>query len=282
MRDVFGSGEIGRLDRVMGFGSDFSVRGLQSSLMRAQLWTPAEFTTALWLDAADSATITLTSGKVSQWADKSGNSRNAVQATASAQPVVTAAVQNGLNVLTFDGGDVLLTSANFPETGNAEFSVFWVHTKTSPAAGSVFGWGDITASLTACGLYDDNTYTGMSYAGGNDFKIGGIAAGYNVWGYVKSAGAINTTSTLTKNGASAGTSGHSTSTPNIAARPLSIGSWADYTSAKLVGSVAELLVCPGSLSVGDRQIVEGYLAHKWGLTASLPSDHPHKSAPPTI
>ena len=28
-------------------------------------------------------------------------------------------------------------------------------------------------------------------------------------------------------------------------------------------------------------IVEGYLAHKWGLTARLPSDHPYKSSAPT-
>ena len=26
---------------------------------------------------------------------------------------------------------------------------------------------------------------------------------------------------------------------------------------------------------------EGYLAHKWGLTNSLPSSHPYKNSPPT-
>ena len=29
------------------------------------------------------------------------------------------------------------------------------------------------------------------------------------------------------------------------------------------------------------QEVEGYLAHKWGLEASLPADHPYKNATPT-
>ncbi len=49
-------------------------------------WTPSLIQTALWLDAADTNTITLNGSTVSQWNDKSGNGRNAVQATASNQP----------------------------------------------------------------------------------------------------------------------------------------------------------------------------------------------------
>lgn len=42
-------------------------------------WSPLAASPALWLDANDSATITQSSGNVSQWADKSGNIRNATQ-----------------------------------------------------------------------------------------------------------------------------------------------------------------------------------------------------------
>lgn len=255
---------------------------VSSGAVEPELWTPAVITTAIWLDAADSGTITLTDGKVSQWADKSGNSRHVAQATASSRPVVTAAAQNGLDVVTFDGGDVLSTAANFPETGNAEFSVFWVHTKTSSAQGCVFGWGYTGAALQACGLYDDGTYTGVAFAGGNFYKTSPIAAGYNVWGYVKSAGGISTTSDFRKNGTNAGTSGHSTSSPNIAGGLLRIGQWADFISNFLIGSVAEFIVLPSAADTATRQKVEGHLAHKWGLSASLPPDHPYKSAPPTI
>lgn len=244
-------------------------------------WTPAEITTALWLDAADSGTITLTSGKVSQWADKSGNSRNVAQATASAQPVVTAAAQNSLDVLTFDGAAVLATSANFPETGNAEFSVFWVHTKTSSSGGCVFGWGNSGTSLQACGLYDDGSSRGIAYAGGNFCATGAISAGYNVWGYVKSAGAINSASDFRKNGANTVTAA-SSSTPNIASATLKIGQWSLVTSNRLVGSLAELIVLPSAADATTRQKIEGYLAHKWGLASLLPSDHPHKSTAPTV
>jgi hypothetical protein len=51
-------------------------------------------------------------------------------------------------------------------------------------------------------------------------------------------------------------------------------------SAWLRADVNEIIVVPSLLSDSDRQKLEGYLAHKWGLTANLPSDHPYKAAPP--
>ncbi|MFM6272695.1 MAG: hypothetical protein ACKPFA_40420, partial [Dolichospermum sp.] len=68
-----------------------------------KLRTPAQISTDLWLDAADSSTITLNGSTVSQWNDKSGNGRNAIQATATNQPAYTANGLNGKPVLTFDG-----------------------------------------------------------------------------------------------------------------------------------------------------------------------------------
>jgi hypothetical protein len=48
------------------------------------------------------------------------------------------------------------------------------------------------------------------------------------------------------------------------------------TSAFWLGDIAEIVV--GILA--DRQRHEGYLAHKWGLTANLPNDHPYKNNAP--
>ena len=47
------------------------------------------------------------------------------------------------------------------------------------------------------------------------------------------------------------------------------------------GFFMELIVCGANISATNRQKVEGYLAHKWDLTANLPSDHPYKDNPPT-
>ena len=38
----------------------------------------------------------------------------------------------------------------------------------------------------------------------------------------------------------------------------------------LEGFIAEVVVCDATLLDTDRQRVEGYLAHKWGLEGSLP------------
>jgi len=68
--------------------------GLES---KAPAWTPNLISSALWLDAADTSTVTLNGSTVSQWADKSGNGRNVVQATAANQPIYVKAQ----NLLTY-------------------------------------------------------------------------------------------------------------------------------------------------------------------------------------
>jgi hypothetical protein len=91
----------------IGIGVNFGGRALPS-------FSPLDLSPALWLDAADTATITESGGSVSQWNDKSGNARNFTQASGTAQPTTGTRTQNGLNVIDFDGttdflegGDVL-------------------------------------------------------------------------------------------------------------------------------------------------------------------------------
>jgi hypothetical protein len=52
-------------------------------------------------------------------------------------------------------------------------------------------------------------------------------------------------------------------------------------AASLTGAIGEIIVTASVLSTLNRQKTEGYLAHKWGLTASLPADHPYKTVGPT-
>ena len=46
------------------------------------------------------------------------------------------------------------------------------------------------------------------------------------------------------------------------------------------GKLACILFFNAALSTQDRQKVEGYLAHRYGLAANLPGDHPYKDAAP--
>jgi hypothetical protein len=64
---------------------------------------------ALWLDAADSTTITLNSGNVSQWSDKSGLGRNFVQSTAIKQPAYST-TYFAKGAVHFDGTDDVMSN----------------------------------------------------------------------------------------------------------------------------------------------------------------------------
>lgn len=63
---------------------------------------------ALWLDASDAATFTLSGSEVTQWNDKSGNSRHASQGTSANRPLRNGTL-NGLSTVVFDGSNDFLT-----------------------------------------------------------------------------------------------------------------------------------------------------------------------------
>ena len=47
-----------------------------------------------------------------------------------------------------------------------------------------------------------------------------------------------------------------------------------------VGYINEVIVYNTALTTTQRQQIEGYLAWKWGLQASLPSGHPYQNSAP--
>ena len=57
----------------------------------------------------------------------------------------------------------------------------------------------------------------------------------------------------------------------------------DSTPASFyTGKLGEFIQYNGTLSQADREKVEGYLAHRWGLEGLLDSGHPYKASPPTV
>jgi hypothetical protein len=62
---------------------------------------------------------------------------------------------------------------------------------------------------------------------------------------------------------------------------VGIGGWFNNSSQQAQGiDIAEIVFYKSALTTTNRNIIEGYLAHKWGLQANLPNDHPYKSSPP--
>ncbi len=88
----------------------------------------------LWLDAADTATITQAGGMVSAWQDKSGSGNDVVQGTPGSEPITGLNTMGGRNVITFDGANDFLDKVSF--AGNTNMTLFIVAKVLS--AGSEF------------------------------------------------------------------------------------------------------------------------------------------------
>ena len=68
-----------------------------------QLWLKAD--AGLWQDSVGGTPAASDGDVVGAWADQSGNARHATQATTSKKPLLKLAIQNGRDVVRFDGGD---------------------------------------------------------------------------------------------------------------------------------------------------------------------------------
>lgn len=280
------------------------------SLQPAALWTPAAITTALWLDAADASTVTTVSGNVSQWNDKSGNGRDAAQSTAGNRPAYQSAAQNGLNAVRFTAASQHFLTAgtnstwNFLHNGTAS-SMFIVSkvqsTGSNPdALHSLFDTANLASANTGLSVfYDDrasvlrnnmlvvNIVRGVTGASAAlalnaDIITPGLYTIYSLYLDSDNATAGNRILNRLNGGAEFGgnieTAAPSTSNSISALNIGRSGSAAFY----LTGDMCEILILNTQPDTPNRQRIEGYLAHKWGLTGNLPSDHPYKSAAPTL
>ncbi len=232
------------------------------------LWTPAAIQTALWLDAADSATITTVSGAVSQWSDKSGYGRHATQGTAGSRPTVVANAINSRNAIAF--------STKFMTFGNGVTitpQMTFVAVITRPSSGS------LTITLTTSVEHgypystiiwtNDKFYTAL----GSDYIIS--EATYTNTGAMLLSAQRNSTTLI---GLLNGSQVVSGAAPSVSGSLTYLGRWGAGTDYH-AGNIAEIVVAPTS-DTTHRQLIEGYLAHKWGLSGNLPSTHPYKSAAP--
>jgi hypothetical protein len=250
-------------------------------------WTPSLISTALWLDAADASTVTTVSGAVSQWNDRSGNGRNAVQVSSDSRPAYTANVLNGKSVLTLDGTDDFMTVAHAAAL-NAQISPSTVAVVYKKSAGfRVMQKKDGTGATGDGWFFDDQTL--LSVAGGFATNY---ATNQNAWQI--DVGTWNgSTIKHWRNGSklvatSVGSSEPASSVVNSEVDPgptpasntdaVYIGRRLNPsgTSGIMTGQIAGILICNTALSDDDRKKLEGYYAHLFGLTANLPSDHPFK------
>jgi hypothetical protein len=78
-----------------------------------------------------------------------------------------------------------------------------------------------------------------------------------------------------------GTGAFSGNTGNAITIPQGIWCMSVCLGGNINANYHEVVVFNTTLGTSDRQLVEGYLAWKWGLQGSLPGGHPYKSVAPT-
>jgi hypothetical protein len=234
------------------------------------LWTPAELTdVAVWLDASEGSSLTLDGTAVAQWSDRSGSGNHAVQATAGSRPTYNAAAV-GIDTTTS-------TFLGFPQQllgGTTAASIYLVGNQTAGGA----GWGRISVT-------DGNQHTpwtnGHLYSSfASNSRPGSPTALVHPYANVATLLGFEQTGTAMQywqTGNSLGSTGATYAIPAAGATSQRLG--AMYTGAY---RHHEIVLVRRVLSEADRQRLEGYLAHKWGLQAQLPANHPYKAAPPTV
>ena len=220
-------------------------------------WTPAAISTSLWLDAGDKSTVFSDAGTtlaspsdlVYQWNDKSGNNKHAIQGTSAARPSYSQSLLNNKQTIEFSTKTLRITNIDRPS-----FAAMVIQRQVNGQdIAQVTNAGDAHRGLLSNNAPAFAMFSVHNVNGGSDANNANAAV------VTPSLVSVNTPTT----------------TGNVII-DLGLGT---PSSSYLVGFIAELFFYNVSIS---RFIVEGYLAHKWGLTGNLPSTHPYKVTPPLL
>jgi len=256
-------------------------------------WTPALLSDlSLWLDAADTSTITLNGSNVSQWSDKSGNAKHAVQTTASLQPEYLATGFNGKPTLKFDATDDVFFITGTSADASNDFFIGAAFNFVTTAGAWLMIAGFRSAVATPGGGHPIlQRMEGFSRIGYHHTDIAAIGVDVAVTTFTG-----NKIATLGRTGGTAGNGGTATVTVTGASgnyRSTGTQTWESTatTNFQIAGrqqaltafsekNISEIILCNRNLTTLERQQYEGYLAWKWGLVADLPADHPYKNVAP--
>ena len=211
-----------------------------------------------WVDASDSSTLytdsALTTLAVSDgdviggWKDKSGNSRNALQTDGTKKPVLKLAIQNGRNVVRFDGVNDNMTFSNWQSNPATVFLV------VRSSSDTVF-LSTLAGASPSYPLFF--YYTNGNVYGQNGYVSGFTTANtYNQW--------TVTCSTTARTIRRDGTAGSGAAGLGGAALYSMIGTYDNSPNYAQNGDTLEILGYNSVLSGSDILLVEAYLKAKWG------------------
>jgi hypothetical protein len=256
------------------------------------VFTPTQISGCqLWLDAADSSSVTLSGSSVTQWRDKSGFNNHVI--SGGTAPIYS----SSSNAVVFNGNGYLINSAFSLPLANR--SVFIVCNQTASSSSNAF---EGILVFGASNVVDYNSSNAIVYNGRGsnvvancsfgvfynysqnnfgdyrlDFGNVTIPAPFSIYTdvFANPSGSLHVNGSNVATDSIAGTIGTSTGFFLGARNDFGNGTFRSF----LYGSIYETIVYNTAVTAFQRQQVEGYLAWKWGLIASLPNGHPYKSAP---
>jgi len=236
--------------------------GLGAASQQGGGFTPPDIAgNVLWLRADNGYTLD-GSGNVSQWNDFSGSGNNVSQGTAGKRPAYQATGgPNGTPALAFvAGSSQSLDGSTSVVASKTNLTIFIVEQQTSTGGNNNFyslgnsiglasqGGGSPKWDLAAIGVLDQ---TDSSAASNTSWNVLTCAVGAGpVW-------------QLRVNGVNHVLSSN-TATPNNLAAAQHVG-W-NSGSGFLTGSIAEVIVYNGVLTLAQMQQVEAYLGGRYGIS----------------
>jgi hypothetical protein len=236
----------------------------------------------VWLDAADTSTITQSGGAVSQWTDKSANAYTFTQATAANKPSTGVDTQNGKNVLTYGTNDTLLSTAAastwtfLHSTANTVF----IALKQTTSAVDAYFLSDYGGSSGNIGYtaYQENpsnlvhqatrgvpgSYVLVNKTGAS--TLGTAFTYVTVIGDPANATVANRSDVRLKQGSAIKNNVQSGAVNTSAPfQSLRIGDYDTGGNESMNGTMGEILIYDSILSAGNILLNQKYLAAKWGV-----------------
>ena len=262
-------------------------------------WDPtASITTRYHIDASDTSTYTLSANVLQSVTDKSGN----FSITIGGNPQRLTGALNGLNVWDFNGNYDLTTTGEGAVTDGSgnhwAIGVFLADT-VNDTQDSFYSFENNTVAGTSKRDYAVSAGNASAFNGELDLdalvsnRISSSIGNLQAFDSAVSLDAFHIVGTIfnkTGNQISARVDGSNAFTPvndydNAINQNQDIRVMRNRANERLDGRLAEFFVVgalpgTGGTDITEFEKAEGYLAHKWGLTANLPSDHPFKNVSP--
>ncbi len=241
-------------------------------------WDPSSITTRLWLDMDDQTTFTSSGGNVTAIADKSGNNYNFNAASGSTLTAVNTS-QNNKNILRFDNNSDATSyrSVAFSSTAvHKWYFVVKVTASDSHDALVTFNKSGPTLQMIMFNLSGSGVFSGDWYMNPGTHLTSNSTNLLNQWVILSiELDVPNTRATASLNTTPYNTNVNQSGLSTMGAGSIKLNDYQNNADSDW-GEV----IFTEDVSQSNSDKIEGYLAHKWGLTTDLPSAHPYKTQAP--